>query len=1123
MKKIFTEKLWKLMRICATQGLFAVLICGVSIAFDNHGQVLDREISITVSEVSFDLALIEIANAAHVKFAYSPELLNVKDPISLNVENMTVREILNNLLLPKQISYVVQRDSVTISLKRIPKQKITLNNTDSLTETDRSLNTTLTGIVIDVASQPIAGVNVVIKGSTIGTTTDASGRFSIEVDKKDILVFSFIGYAPKEVQVGNQTNIEVILLEDIQSLGEVVVNAGYWEVKEKEQTGSIARITSKEVEKQNVNNPLQALQGRLTGVYIEQNTGMPGGGFNILVRGQNSLRTGSGNTVNGNLPLYLIDGVPFTSTSLTSSSISSSNLKGGNPLSTINPGDIESIEVLKDADATAIYGSRGANGVILITTKKAKAGKASINFDFNQGFSQIGNTMDLLSTQQYVTMRKEAIKNDGLSDLIGDSEYDAYWPDLTLWDTARYTDWQKELIGNTGRITNAQLSISGGTHKTQFLFGGGYYRETTVFPGTNSFNRSTGKLQINHQSENSKFKISGSANYSASVSSIPSVDFTSLAVSLSPNAPSLYNENGDLNWEESTWSNPIALLRRKYSSSIENFVSNASLSYEVIEHLNLKSTMGFTSMTVDEISTNPLSAYDPNDLKGRTGSSSFGDSNLQTWIAEPQIDYFRTIANGVLTALVGTTFQQTVQSGKSIRATGYTNDALLENIDAATGIDVVNASYSQYRYSALFARINYNWREKYILNLTGRRDGSSRFGRGRRFANFGAIGAAWIFSNENFLQSLFPIISFGKLRTSYGSTGSDAIGNYQYLDTFSPTQYPYNGSTGLVLARLSNPDYSWEKNNKWEAAFELGLLENKIFLSAAHYINRSSGQLVGLPLPVMTGQSTVQFNLPAVVENKGWEFQVSSSNINSNRFQWTSSFNITIPANRLVKFPDIQNFPAYDSRYVVGKSLFIAKNFQFDQVDPETGLYAFIDLNGDDNISSTLDLVGRKEVTQQYYGGVGNTLKYKGLQLDFFFQYVKQTGYGYHRSFTMPGDLSNQPVEVMKRWQHPGEVTNVQKFSFADPDASVGTAFSRNLSSDNIISDASFIRLKTVSLSWQLPEKWSKKIKQASGRIYIQGQNLVTFTNYLGLDPENQNSQSLPPLRMLTVGLQVAF
>lgn len=1121
MKKSFTEKLRELMRICAVQAMVAVFLCGVTLAHSNYAQLLDQEISVTIDDLSFEEALKQIGDAAKVKFAYSVDHLAGERHVSLSVDKHTLRDVLEELLTPRHIRYKVHDRESTITLMKMTendRRHRSFRSEDIHEVTAHPLPISVSGIVRDGATQIVMpGVNVLVKGSTRGTTTDADGRYALAAEDNDILVFSFIGYASVEVTVNERTVIDVAMAEDALSLNEVIVNAGYWTVKDQERTGNISRIAATEIQKQPVSNPLQALQGRMTGVYIQQTTGVPGGAFKIQVRGQNSLRTGSDGLANGNLPLYLVDGVPMTSTSLSSRALSGSSIAGGNPLSAINPNDIESIEVLKDADATAIYGSRGANGVVLITTKRASAGKPKIDLDLYHGIGQVSNFMDLLSAGQYLEMRREAFKNDSVAPSATNA------PDLLAWDTTRYTHWQKELIGGTGHITNGQISFSGGSEKTQFLLSGGYYRETTVFPGDNFFQRASGRMSVRHQSDDRKLNIESAINYSSSFSSIPSTDFTGPAISLAPVAPALFDDNGNLNWENSTWTNPLASMKREYESNTDNLVTNVSLSYEVLPGLNIKSDLGYTSMYVNEHRTNPLSAVDPSYAAFRTGSANFGDGRLKTWIVEPHMDYTRKLGAGVFTVLIGSTFQQSIATSKTMEGSGYTNDAFLENLRAAGSIRVSENTYSDYKYAAVFARLNYSWKEKYILNLTGRRDGSSRFGPGRRFADFGAAGAAWIFSNEPFAVEHLSFLSFGKIRTSYGTTGSDAIGNYQFLETYSPTVYPYAGSSGLVLTRLANPDYSWETNKKFESGVELGFWKDRVTFSGSYYLNRATGQLVGLPLPVITGQSSVQFNLPATVQNRGWEFQLSTINIKTDQVRWSTNFNITLPENQLIAFPDLEKFPSYMSRYDVGKSVYIYKAYQSAGVDPQTGLYTIVDLDNDASVSSPGDLIGLKTISQSFYGGVGSTLAYERLELDLFLQFVKQTGMDYKQSFGVPGWLSNQPQLVMERWQRPGDHSTIERFAAVDPTASVIIGYYNNVASDDAVGDASFIRLKNVSLSYHLPSRWTKKLKMEGSRIYVQGQNLLTITRYSGLDPETQSSQLLPPLRILTFGIQITL
>ncbi len=409
-----------------------------------------------------------------------------------------------------------------------------------------------------------------------------------------------------------------------------------------------------------------------------------------------------------------------------------------------------------------------------------------------------------------------------------------------------------------------------------------------------------------------------------------------------------------------------------------------------------------------------------------------------------------------------------------------------------------------------------------MLNLTGRRDGSSRFGPDRQFANFGAVGAAWIFSKEASIKRILPPLTYGKLRGSIGTTGNDQIGDYQYLNTYSPYIYPYQGQTGLVPTQLYNPDYGWETNRKSELGLELGTLNDRIIATVSYYHNRSSNQLINSPLPIQTGFSGIIRNLPADVQNTGWEFQLNTTIIKTESFTWDASVNLTIARNKLLEFPDLSS-SGYASSYEIGKPLNIVKLVHSLGVNPQTGIFQFADKNG--HITSTPsypdDYTVVKDLTPAFYGGFSNRFQYKGLSLGIFFQFVKQQGFNYIHSNTTPGSMTNQPTDVLNRWRHPGDLTNNQLFTTTDPAAAAYNYYSS--SSDGAVSDASFIRLKNVELSYSLPAKWTSRIKTQLIRVYLRGQNLITFTGYKGADPEVMNTSVLPPLKTLAAGIQLTF
>jgi TonB-linked SusC/RagA family outer membrane protein len=1076
-----------------------------------------QTVTLKVKNVPMKEVFREIQKQTGLDVLVDEALLQKTGKVTLDVKDMPVPEVLNICLKNEPLSYTIVDGRIVVK----PKQTEVFKPVDITPKTETTnviLPIDITGKVTDKDGNPLAGANVKVKGTSIGTTTDKNGEFTLKsVDENSVLEISFVGYEMQTIVVRNKTVINASLSIAVKGLDETIIK-GYYTTSKRLNTGNVSKVTAEEIGKQPISNPLAALEGRMPGVYIQQTTGVPGGAFNIQIRGQNSLRNSLNNSAsdNGNLPLYVIDGVPFTPTSL-GAGISGA-LQTISPLNSFNPADIESIEILKDADATAIYGARGANGVVLITTKKGKAGKTKVDVNLYTGWGKVSQRMDLLNTQQYLEMRIEALKNDGLWPL-SPSLYNAV-PDVFRWDTTRYTDWQKVFLGGTAHITNAQASISGGNLNTQFLVGSGYYNETTVFPGDFGDSKTSVHFTLNHLSENKKFQSSLSANYISESNRLPGQDFTTRAVTLAPDAPQIYDQTGKLNWQNGTWLNPFQSIIRKYKGITDNLIAQASLSYKILPQLQIKSNFGYTKMSLNEIQTNPISANNPANVS--TGSTSFANGYNKTWIIEPQVEYQKFIRNGKLTAQIGTTFQEDIREKQWLVGSGYTSDALLENPKAAPSVSLINFNYTQYRYSAIFGRLNYDWKQKYLINLTARRDGSSRFGADKRFGNFGAVGCAWIFSEENFIKKVFRFISYGKLRSSFGITGSDQIADYGFMDTYSSTTYSYQGA-GLYPTQLVNPDYSWETNKKFEAALELGILKDRFLLNISWYRNRSGNQLVGYNLPNITGFSSVQFNLPAVVQNTGFEFEITSKNIKSKNLNWTTNLNVTIPRNKLISYPNIEG-SSYASTYTIGEPLGSFKGYYYGGVDPQTGKYVFIHLTDHTLTSSPSFPADRKNVikaTQSLYGGLQNIISYKGLQIDIFFQFVKQTGRNYLQAFNQPGSNSNQPVYVMNRWQKPGDKTDIQRFSLI---GTANAAYNFYRGSNRVISDFSFIRFKNLSISYQLLPKWIEKLKIQACKIYLQGQNLFTITNYLGLDPENQTGVLLlPPLRVIAAGIQFTF
>jgi len=965
---------------------------------------------------------------------------------------------------------------------------------------------TVTGTVKEL-QVPLVGVMVKEEGTDNSTFTDDNGQYSLTLQQDNAkLIFEQLDFPIREEEVLNRSviNVNFIKEDDGIQLKDVVINAGYYAVKDKERTGSIARVTAKEIENQPVNSVLDALQGRVPGLEITPTSGTPGGGNTIRVRGQNSIAA-------GNNPLFIVDGVPFDTNSIGDTSTSAQIFYGStiNPLNYIDPQSIKSIEVLKDADATAIYGSRGANGVLLITTKKGKATKTSISIDASTTVISPTKLPKLLTTEQYLDIRKKAFVNDGVT------KYPTTAYDINgTWDMTRYTDWQKLLIGNTAFNHNIRTSINGGNEQTNFMIGANVMKETSVFYGNFAYNKFSFFSTLNHKTANNKLKLQWTTNYGQDKNYLPTQDLTRIARTLVPNAPRLFNEDGSLNWENNTWTNPLAALNASYRNNTRNLNTNLNTSYLLMDNIVLRTNVGYNRSDLDDSQLNPHTIRNP--AFGATSQQSNMTKNSgqhEGWLIEPQLDAnFNLTASSKLSVLIGGTLNSQTTTKLVIMANGFTDNQLMNVLSAAKNVTIYKDTEEQYKYAALYGRVNYNLHEKYFVNLTGRRDGSSRFGPNHRFANFGAIGAAWLFSKESFLRDV-SWLSFGKLRGSYGVTGNDQIGDYQYLNTYNISQNGYDGNILLTTARLYNPDFSWEKNKKLEFALETAFLKNRINLTLNYYQNRSSNQLVGYSLPAIAGFTSIQANLNAVVENKGWEMDLQVVPIKSAKFNWSTSFNLTIPKNRLVAFDGLEN-TSYANMYVIGKSLNSKKMYHLQGINPTTGLYEFTDYNGDGKITAIEDKQQVVSLDPSFYGGFSNSVSYENFNIELFFQFVKKKGFNEFYGTTMPGTMYNQPASVLN--QFPNGV--IQNYSSGSNSAAT-VAYSNFNNSDAMVTDTSFIRLKNVSLSYKLPLSKNQSNQYV---IYAQGQNLWTWSKYKYGDPE-QTTGFLPPLRRISIGFKANF
>ena len=1120
-------RLIKTLRIMQITGVI-LLACSLSLS----ARSVSQTVTFKGNNVSLTTVLEAVKKQTGYVFITNKDDIGLAKPVTVDADEIELTAFLNMVLEDQPFEYLIKGKSISIKRKHLASHlSVGLVRKDP----------PVTGVVRGPDGQPLAGVNVMVKGTKKGTVTDKDGRFILEASDGVELEISSIGYGKKVIRVTNKTQI-VVALEIATSILDEVQYIAYGQTSRRYSVANISTIKAADIEKQPVQNPLLALQGRVPGLEVTQLSGINGGGVKVQIQGQNSIGQ-------GNSPFIVIDGVPYPS-GLAMSGRAEGGLFGdgiiagggvaefGSPLNYINPADIESIDILKDADATAIYGSRAANGAILITTKKGKAGKMKLTLNLQQGWGEAARKVDMMNTQQYLEMRREALKNVGKipsSDPNAHSPF-MYAPDLKLWDTTRYTDWQKELIGGTAQYSDLNASISGGTQSLQYLIGGTYNRQTTVFPGDFDERKGSVHFNINTISDNQKFRIQFSGMYMYDRNHLPVGDLTGHAIKLEPNAPSVYNDDGTFNWAQnangnSTWKNPLAQYANfsEYYNATKNLVTNINVIYNLLPGLDVRSNFGYTNLTTSIYQPSRLEAYAPEQRANNPRTALFTNRNMNSWIAEPQLHYVLTLGHGKIDGLVGATVQKSSFDYLNVYGFGFPTDQLMKTLNAATFVYTDLSTSGVTRFASLFGRLNYNWDGKYLLNFTARRDGSNKFGDENKFRNFASLGIGWIFSEEKWVKQQLPFLGFGKIRGSYGTTGNDQIGDFQYLSIYyiNRPSILYQNNVGLTALSIPNPHLQWEETKKLQGGFDLGFFQNRVMLEINYARNRSSNQLLPYKIPTISGFPSYSKNLPALVQNTNWEFMVNTVNVKGRKFTWNSSINLTIPRNKLIKFPGIELTPFASGLggVIVGQQLGVMKLPHLAGVDPATGNYVFSDRKGnpvaiytpeDQNILITPG--------KRWYGGLQNNLTFERFQLDFLIQFVRQlapksmfyfNGERYPGTFN-PG-TSNQPANVAYNWRQPGDSEPVARYNidfFAPPVFFSDAYYSY---------DASFVRLKNVSLSWQIPQQWTNKMKIQNARLYLHGQNLATITNYKGLDPENQSSSSLPPLRLCTIGAQMEF
>lgn len=1060
-----------------------------------------------------------------VMYSLSVTQLDGKEKVTVDFNKTGIVQVMAYILKGRNLVWTIVDESILI-YKEDGVKKNTGPPVGGIEKSDTVINTVLPmvmGKVTDADDKPIPGATVMVKGTREGTVTDGEGVFALtNVSVNTQLIVTSLGYKRRELQVKAKT-IQVKMNVAVSDLDETLVIA-YGTTTKRTSTGNIVTVSAKEIERQPVMNPLQALQGKVPGFVITQTSGYASAPFKTEIRGRTS--------INPNIisePLYIVDGIPLNVLELSGANYLSGSkgflqnglngpANGQSPLFSINPADIESISVLKDADATAIYGSLGANGVVLITTKKGHAETPKFDIKVYTGISKVTRFYDMLNTQQYIAMRREAFYNDSIAYGITPDPGSA--PDLLVWDTTRYTDWQKFLWGGTGKSTDVQVSVEGGDKITTYRIGAGYHRQSDITTASGTDQRASIQFNFSSKSINQRFNISFTNLYSYAESSMI---YLSGEVLLPPNAPPVYDSLGHLNyagWAPANGMFSFGNLLQPYSSKTGFLNSSLKLKYNLFNGLDISTNLGYKTITTSQISLTPISSQNP--ARNPTGSSNFGNNNFKDWIIEPQLEYNRSISKGKLNVLIGATAEKRTADGNNIYGYGYANDNLLKSISNAPSKFASDIN-GQFRYAAVFGRVNYNWINKYIINFTIRRDGSSRFGSSNQFGNFGAVGAAWIFTEEDFFKKYLVWLSFGKIRGSFGATGSDNIGDYQYLTRWSAAGIPpYQGQASYVPTQHSNPNFHWEVNKKLEGAFNLGFLKDRLNVEVSWYCNRCDNQLLNYPLPNITGFPTVTANLPATVQNTGWEAIIKGGILEGQDFTWSANFNIGINRNKLVAFPNLEQSP-YAGAVIIGKPLNIRRFLHYTGVDPQTGQYTFEDKNKDGQIivnpNNPNNDLGIYDLNVKYDGGFGTEFSYKGLQVNAFFHFRnrKATSAKFNGSF--PGDIFNQPLDALNHWRNPGDKSLFARLTTQGENSD----FYYYSTSDGIFIDASFIRLQNLSVSYTLKESITRKIGAKSCRFFFEGQNLFYITNYDGPDPEINVFGGMPLSKTFVSGIQFNF
>ena len=1105
--------------------LTAILLLLVCLLSGLQGEA--QTVTISVKNAKLGSVLKGFKKQTGYSFFYNEALLEKGARVTLNLKDTPLPEALEACFRQQPALYFnIIGQTVTIAER--PAQHTPVQPAPPPVQASVPEGITMQGTVYNKKFEALVNASVMIKGSTRGTSTATNGSFRIDnLKATDVLVVSYIGYKNTELKLSDQLMVSVILEEATDQLDEVVAQ-GYSKTTKRFSTSSVSKISAAEIGDRPVMNPLLALQGRVPGMVLTPVSSYAAAPITIEIRGRGLLGGAGG------APLIVIDGTPLPGGNSPAGAAMDGPVKGllggispalgQSPLFGLNPRDIESIEVLKDVGATAIYGSSGANGVILITTKKPKGGNASMDVNLSYGINRIIRYWDMLNTPQYLEMRREAFRNEGVMPTPVSA------PELLVWDTTRYTNWQKMLWGKTGKVMDASVSLSGGNPQFSHRIAANYgiSEDITTFSGKDKM--AGLNLALSHKSNDQKFTATFSGMYGYTYSNM--IRTTDIA-KLPPNAPPLFTEEGKLNfkpWNDAGMGMYFSVfenMAKPYEIHTNNITSNLSLSYRFTNSLLLLTSIGYTSNTANGDYTTPIASQNP--AYNPQGSILIEQSRTTLWNVEPQISYeTRLFGKGKFNALAGATIKQSKSSSTSIIASGFTDDAMIHSMKHATSFLSYN-QFNPYKYSAIFGRVSYIWDGKYVLESNIRRDGSSRFGPGNRFGNFGSAGLTWIASEEPWVKKIIaPAISFLKFYGNTGLAGEDGGQDYQYLSQWGKdfVGLNYDNQPSLMNMHAVNQDYHWQVKKELNLGVNAVFFKSRLDVKVNYYRNRLSDQLVNNPTPMFTGFPAVYGNWGAIVENKGWEADVMINVVNTKKFSWITSFNAGFNKNTIISFPDIEH-TSYYTNTVVGRSLRTIDLLQFAGVDPMTGQYQYHDYNHDGKITmkwsgppldGTSDFQYPVDLNPVVTGGIYNTFQFGSFGLQLGFDYSIQKGPSAFSSVQSPGGFGNIPVEIFNnRWQKPGDISRYGKFMLSSVQQGLAS------SSTMVYKDASYLRLQNVLLNYSIPEKFIKRLGLNAAYFNFNANNLFYFTKYEGIDPELKSFGSMPPKRTMRFTLNLQF